>query len=111
MPKTYSIVGQKHRNLDSYLVGVLPGTPVVLVREPLNPFDKNAIAVWIGGQKAGYIPMKQNAALAAFIDQPGGESAPIDGMALDQAMTGPEVKAIMGTFVRSPNSAYPMVEV
>jgi hypothetical protein len=37
--KQYSIVGQKHRGLDPYLAGTLPGVPVTLVREPMNQYD------------------------------------------------------------------------
>lgn len=115
--KQYSIVGQKHRGLDPYLAGTLPGVPVTLVREPGNQYDPNAVMVWIDGQHVGYIPSKQNAALAQFIDQTGtdlilngdpGEVAKAI-MGMDNAMT--EARSITGTFVRSPNSAYPMVQV
>jgi len=119
MPKNYSIVGQKHKNIDAYLVGILPGTTVTLVREPENPYDKNAIAVWINGKKVGFIPMKQNAALAAFIDQSGSSIGEVgigasatEILAMDAAEV-PAVmtKAVLAKFIRSPNSSYPMVEV
>jgi hypothetical protein len=112
--KTYSIVGQKHRGLDSHLVGILPGTPVVLVREPDNKFDPNAVMVWIDGKHVGYIPSKDAAALAPFIDQTGGDWVePYDGkMAQDSA---PHKlichRAIAAVFARSPNSAYPQCQI
>ena len=116
MTKTYSIVGQKHRGLDPYLAGTLPGTDVVLVREPDNKFDPNAIMVWIDGQHVGYIPSKDAVALAQFIDQNGSE-LPIQRRIADDADTATTVvvttiyRAINGKFARSPNSAYPQVVI
>lgn len=112
----YSIVGQKRRGLDPYLAGTLPGTDVVLVREPDNKFDPNAVMVWIGGQHVGYIPSKDAVALAQFIDQNGSE-LPIQRHVADDADPVNTVvvttifRAIEGKFARSPNSNYPQVEV
>ena len=103
----YSIVGQKHRGFDSHLVGILPGTPVTLVREPDNKFDPNAVMVWIDGKHVGYIPSKENKALAEFIDQTG---FPSQWEESDSVMVNVR-NAINAKFIRSPNSAYPMVEV
>ena len=114
MTKTYSIVGQKHRGLDPYLAGTLPGTDVVLVREPDNKFDPNAVMVWIGGQHVGYIPSKDAVALAQFIDQNGrewtGPSVPGAEMVMDDAETEGR-RAIDAKFARSPNSSYPQVSI
>lgn len=115
MPKAYSIVGANFRNAEEAVAALQPGTPITLVREPENPYDKNAIAVFADGRHIGYIPKKQNAALAAFIDQQG--EARVDSyeilMAQDANSKGiPESrKAVEGKFVRSPNSGFPMVEV
>jgi HIRAN domain len=98
-----SIVGQKHRDLDPYLTGILPGTPVTLVREPTNGYDPNAIQVWIAGKMVGYLPKNQNADLAARIDRDGVT------MAMDGHATPP--KTMHATFARSPNSRYPQVEI
>jgi HIRAN domain len=87
----YSIVGQRFKGLDPYLPGIKAGTPVQLVREPANPADRNAVAVYVDGKPVGYIPKKDNAELARKIDA--------SGMAMD------------ATLIRSPNSAYPQVEV
>lgn len=105
MKKTLSIVGQKFRGLDPYLAGTETGVECTLVREPDNKFDKNAIQVWIGGQHVGYLPSKQNADVAAFIDRLGFVFSP-PGMAAD-AMPN---KAIKATFRRSPNSGFPQAE-
>ena len=83
----YSIVGQRHIGLDPYLEGILPGTPVLLVREPTNEYDQNAIQVWIDGKRVGYLPKGDAAKLA------------------------PIIRSIAATFARSPNSSYPQVEV
>ena len=55
MKKTVSIVGQKFRGLDPYLPGIETGTSLTLVREPDNPHDKNAVAVWIGKDRTKFI--------------------------------------------------------
>jgi hypothetical protein len=96
----YSIVGQKHRGFDSHLTGIPAGTSVVLIREPDNPYDPSAIAVWIGGNHVGYLPGKGdlNKDLARYIDAKG-RASDQKGLALD------------AKFVRSPNTAYPQVEV
>jgi HIRAN domain len=115
--KQFSIVGQKHRGLDPYLAGILPGVPVTLVREPGNKYDPNAVMVWIDGKHVGYIPSKTNAALAQFIDQTGApltlentNTIAMDSTLVDLASAGAS-KTITGTFARSQNSAYPQVTV
>lgn len=101
----YSIVGQKHLDLDPYLQGILHGTPAVLVRDPENKVDPRAIMVWIDGKHVGYIPMKTNKTLTEMIDETGWEW----GVAIGEIKL--VRKATNATFVRSPNSGYPMVEV
>jgi hypothetical protein len=47
----------------------LPGEYVGLVREPGNPYDANAIAVYnTQGQRIGYVPREQSAILAPYVD-------------------------------------------
>lgn len=114
MTKVYSIVGQKHCGLDPYLAGTLPGTDVVLIREPDNKFDPNAVMVWIDGQHVGYVPSKDAVALTQFIEQNGSE-LPIQRAVTDDAGESKIVttifRAIEGKFARSPNSSYPQVEI
>ncbi len=47
-----------------------PGTPVRLVREPDNPHDPNAIAIYAdtGRNKAGYVPAARAKRLAKLLD-------------------------------------------
>jgi hypothetical protein len=105
--RTYSIVGMNYIKTEGVVAALAVGTAVTLVREPQNVHDKNAVAVYVGIQRVGYIPKKQNLVLAAFIDQ-----QPLRSMAFD-AGTGftANVRAVDAKFVRSPNSGYPMVEV
>jgi hypothetical protein len=101
MPR-YSIVGMSHLKTENLVAEMDEGEPVALVREPDNPFDPNAVAVWARNVKVGYVPKATNAVLAGFIDRSG--AGPI--MGLDSAHT----KFIHAKFVRSPNSRYPQVE-
>jgi hypothetical protein len=45
------------------------GDSLDLRREPENPHDANAVAVWWRGRKLGYVPRRENNALAWGIDQ------------------------------------------
>ena len=45
------------------------GDPLELAREPQNPHDANAIAVLWRGHKLGYVPRRENAALAWGLDR------------------------------------------
>lgn len=109
MPKSYSIVGMNWTKTEDFVKSIAPGTPVVLIREPNNEHDTNAVAVWIEGRKVGFIPKKQNAVLASFIDQTGAGNSAGAMLAMDQNPA--TVRAITGSFARSSNSGYPMVEV
>ena len=106
--KTFSIVGMNHRNAEAFVATLNPGVEATLVREPNNPFDPLAVAVWIDGVHVGYIPKAQNKALAAFIDQTGTDFA-VPPMALDE-IAQPR-RGIPAVFRRSPNSGWPLVEV
>lgn len=46
-----------------------PGEPLDLVREPGNPYDANAVRVEWNGHKLGYVPRRDNAALAWAMDR------------------------------------------
>lgn len=102
--RTYSIVGMNYIKTEGIVAALAVGAPVVLIREPTNAFDPNAVAVWVNNQRVGYISKKQNAVLAQFIDQ-----QPLRSLAMDS--NAEPVRAVDAKFVRSPNSGYPMVEV
>jgi hypothetical protein len=44
------------------------GAPLDLIREPDNPHDPRAVRIDWQGHKLGYLPRKENAAVAAAID-------------------------------------------
>lgn len=109
MPKAYSIVASQHiQGADAFIKTLVPGVTAVLIREPQNQYDANAIAVWIEGRKVGYIPKNQNKVLAAFIDDTGVGFDQAQLIAMDQSLT---TRAVTAIFTRSPNSSFPMVEV
>ncbi|MEJ2395121.1 MAG: HIRAN domain-containing protein [Candidatus Thiodiazotropha sp.] len=45
------------------------GEPLRLRREPGNPHDRYAIAVWFRNEHLGYIPRRENRTLAKLMDQ------------------------------------------
>ena len=106
----YSIVATNHCTPEAQaaIKTLKPGDALVLIREPENKFDKNAIAVYAGFHKVGYIPKGKNLALAALIDRTG---APLGvAIAQDGAFKATD-KAIQAKFTASPNSAFTQVEV
>lgn len=110
----YQIVGQKHKNRDKFLTGITAGVPALLVQEPQNPADPFAIAVYIDGKPVGYIPMKDNQALARRIDAEGvswREACVKAGLGFDAQAQPIETKTLHAIFVRSHNSSYPQVDV
>ena len=64
-----SIVGSSHypRAIDQ-IVRMRPGQRLLVVREPKNPYDANAIAVHLLKQKLGYFPRGFAAAFAPIMD-------------------------------------------
>jgi hypothetical protein len=46
-----------------------PGEALTLIREPDNPHDGNAVRVDWRGYKLGYVPRRQNVALAWALDR------------------------------------------
>jgi hypothetical protein len=45
------------------------GDPLELIREPENPYDRNAVRVDWRGRKLGYVPRAENEALAWAMDR------------------------------------------
>lgn len=109
--KTYSLVGMNWLKSEDVVAAMKPGTLVTLCREPTNSIDPNAVAVYADGVKIGFIPKKQNVALASYIDQLGSDWTPPApaGMAADQAPAA--ARSIPAKFIRSPKSGYPMIDV
>jgi beta-galactosidase/beta-glucuronidase len=45
------------------------GEQLRLKREPANPHDRHAVAVWFKNEHLGYIPRRENRTLARLLDQ------------------------------------------
>ncbi len=73
MKTLYPIVGARHRETEAFLRGLPESEPLLLKREPTNEYDKNAIQVWARGTHVGYIPKRDNPALALAMDGNPGE--------------------------------------
>lgn len=69
--KTYTMVGMQHRGSDAVVSDLHHHESLLLLREPGNAFDRNAIQVWARGQHVAFIPKKENVALAALMDERG----------------------------------------
>jgi hypothetical protein len=66
MKSLLNLVGSKHRPHGSDITPLLDdGTPLLLVRDPNNPHDPNAIGVYIA---IGFIKASQAAQLAPKLD-------------------------------------------
>lgn len=63
------IAGTSHLDLAEVAPGLLPGTLLVLKREPQNPHDALAIMIFTeAGHHLGYIPRAKNEAVARLMD-------------------------------------------
>lgn len=56
------------------------GDPLVLVREPDNPYDPRAVRVEWRGHKLGYVPRRENVAVAQLLDRGARLTARISGL-------------------------------
>jgi hypothetical protein len=66
------IAGIYYRNrgeVETALTRLDHGSPLVLKREPHNPHDDLAVAVFAGGSKLGYIPRSSNMEVAWSLDK------------------------------------------
>lgn len=66
----YALVGIKHRGsaVMSLVETLPPGEQVTLIRDPTNPYDPNAVQVWVRGVHIGFVPTNMNKNLAARMD-------------------------------------------
>jgi hypothetical protein len=70
MKTIVALVGTKFRGQGMVdLLARLPnGEPLILRREPSNPYDRNAVQVWAQGHHLGYLKGSQNKPLAMAMD-------------------------------------------
>ncbi len=62
------LAGFRHGEAAEVWQDLRSGERLTLVREPVNTFDQNAVRVEWRGRKLGYVPRRDNAALAWAID-------------------------------------------
>ena len=58
------LAGFRYGEAAAVMPQLQPGDALELVREEDNPFDPNAVRVQWRGRKLGYVPRRQNAAIA-----------------------------------------------
>lgn len=104
-PNLYALVGMKHRGAEALVASLPADEPLILVREPDNKFDRNAIQVWAQGKHVGFISKDQNKVLAGFIDAHGADNLT---MAFDAAL--PDGRK-MGAKLHKGSNTWPLVEV
>ena len=63
------LAGYNYHAAASVFGAMRPGDALMLVREPGNPHDPNAIRVDWDGHALGYVPRTRNAALASAMDE------------------------------------------
>lgn len=62
------LVGMKHRGTEAAVAALSNSHPILLIREPDNKFDPNAIQVWANDQHVGFIKATQARTLAQKLD-------------------------------------------
>lgn len=108
-PNLYALVGMKHRGTEALVLSLPPDAPLVLIRDPANKYDPNAIQVWARGRHVGYISKNQNAVLARFIDEHGERTARM-GMDTSDGTVEASGKAVSARLHLGSNT-YPLVYV
>jgi len=63
------LAGFRHYDAREVWRAVRPGDRLELVREPDNPYDPNAVRVEWRGRKLGYLPRRENGAVARQLDR------------------------------------------
>ena len=63
------LAGFRHAEAAAVWADLRTGDALALVREHDNPFDENAVRVEWRGHKLGYVPRRDNAALAWALDR------------------------------------------
>ena len=64
-----AVAGFRHHQAPTLFDQLRPGDTLILKREPDNPYDRHAIQVLWQGQLLGYVPRRNNQALAWAMDQ------------------------------------------
>lgn len=127
-PNLYAMVGMQHRlggkaAAAAFVAKLTAATPMMLVRDPDNKFDRNAVQVWVlevpdvpgSWRHIGFISKDQNAVLSRFIDQNGKPFVPpaqVEKMAKDSgAPNFDRVGLAVDARLHVGRNEYPLVEV
>ena len=74
------LAGFRHYDGGDVWRDLKPGDRLELVREPENPYDANAVRVEWRGVKLGYVPRRDNAAVARQMDRGAALEARLAGL-------------------------------
>jgi len=74
------LAGFRHYDGENVWRDLKPGDRLELVREPENPYDANAVRVEWRGVKLGYVPRRDNAAVARQMDHGAALEARLAGL-------------------------------
>lgn len=64
-----SIAGFQHHQGEQVWDQLAVGQEIKLVREPANPYDKQAVAIYWQDAKLGYLPRQTNYTIAQMVDR------------------------------------------
>lgn len=74
------VAGFQYHQGETLWLQLATGQSVTLIREPANRFDQRAVRIDWQGEKLGYIPAKDNAAISQLLDRGEKLSALIVGL-------------------------------
>lgn len=77
------LAGSQYYRLDQLQENIRVGDALELVREPDNRHDKNAVSVRWRGQALGYLPRKENRAVAKALDDGESVRATVEKLTVD----------------------------
>ena len=64
-----ALAGFHHHRATAIWPFLREGEPLVLVRESINTFDRDAVAVYFRNDKIGYVPRRENHVVAQMLDR------------------------------------------